>query len=127
MNRQNRYRKRITVTAYWSRDGADYKKPWGVQQFSSSHWVVIGIDGDIYGCDLAVFNATYELVEGHEGRYRKVGAVAASQLEAETIVNTLEGPARGVPGDWLVTNSTGEQYVISDSTFRATYELAEES
>lgn len=37
-------------------------------------------------------------------------------------VETLEGRMVVRPGDWIITEATGERYPCRDSIFRATYE-----
>lgn len=60
--------------------------------------------------------------------YRKTATVFAEQVEAgrEVRIETLEGPAVAREGDWLVTANTprGEQWIVRDEVFRATYVLA---
>jgi hypothetical protein len=57
--------------------------------------------------------------------YRKTATVFAEQVEAGRTVriDTLEGPAVAEAGDWLVTANTdkGEQWIVRDEVFRATY------
>lgn len=117
-----RYQKRIIVQAFWSEDGATYYKQWGPQVHKGGHWVIIGPNGDVYGCEQNVFEQTYERVETGNNWYRKTTRVTARQIEQEMPLETMEGPAVGKPGDWLVTNQTGEQYFISNSVFIKTYE-----
>lgn len=58
--------------------------------------------------------------------YRKTATVFARKLtEQETLrVDTLEGPAVGQPGDYLVQANTdlGEQWICRGDVFEATYE-----
>jgi hypothetical protein len=117
-----RYRKRILVQAFWSEDGATYHKQWGDQMHKGGHWVIIGPNGNVYGCEPNVFAQTYELVEPVQNLYHKTAEVTARQIEKDMSIETIEGPAFGRPGDWLITNQTGEQYFISHSVFIETYE-----
>jgi hypothetical protein len=61
--------------------------------------------------------------------YRKTATVFAEQVEAgrQVTVDTLEGPAVANEGDWLVTANTprGEQWIVFDEVFRATYEAVQ--
>lgn len=79
--------------------------------------------GGCYGCDLSIFLDTYEDADG-DNTYRKVANVVARRLREDQDVETLEGVERAKAGDWLVTNPKGEQYPVSDETFRKTYRLA---
>lgn len=102
---------------------ATYKTSWGDQNLAGPHMRIDEPNGDgHYGCDLSIFLDTYE--DGEEpGIYGKTATVQAVRLTEPTTVNTLEGPAQASAGDWLVTNPKGEQYPVSDETFRATYRL----
>jgi hypothetical protein len=66
-----------------------------------------------------VFRATYALQP--DGSYRKTARIRAKQLTAEVAVETLEGDAVARPGDWLVTNQTGECYPVPPEVFAARY------
>lgn len=43
------------------------------------------------------------------------------------MIDTLEGPLRVSPGDWIITGVKGERYPCKSDIFEATYELAEGS
>ena len=59
--------------------------------------------------------------------YRKTSTVFARRLGAaeQVRVDTLEGPAVGGPGDYVVVANTdvGESWVVRGAVFEATYEL----
>ncbi len=40
-------------------------------------------------------------------------------------IDTLEGPLRVSPGDWIITGVKGERYPCKPDIFEATYERAE--
>ena len=63
-------------------------------------------------------------VEVAAGEYESRGEVIADRVEgaADRTVATLEGPAVGQPGDWVVTSADGNQWVVVDSWFRDRYE-----
>lgn len=42
-------------------------------------------------------------------------------------VNTLEGPLKVRPGDWIITGVKGEKYPCKPDIFAATYEPVEEA
>jgi hypothetical protein len=62
--------------------------------------------------------------------YKKQGRVNARPgVVGEQITTTLEGGAKETvntanEGDWVVTNPSGEQYIISDNKFLGRYEQA---
>ena len=50
--------------------------------------------------------------------------IEAYKTDKELIVQTLEGPLRAAPGDWIITGVRGEQYPCKPDVFEKTYELA---
>jgi hypothetical protein len=67
------------------------------------------------------FAATYE--PAAEGRWRRRGVVRAMQSRSVTTIETLEGPARAEPGDWIVEGQGGERWVVPAAHFAQAYEL----
>ena len=49
--------------------------------------------------------------------------IEAYQTKEEKIIQTLEGPLRAAPGDWIITGLRGEQYPRKPDIFEKTYEL----
>lgn len=49
----------------------------------------------------------------------------AHQADTHGWIDTLEGPMRVSPGDWIVTGVKGERYPVKPDIFEATYEPAE--
>ncbi|MEA2722609.1 MAG: hypothetical protein QOH59_380 [Gemmatimonadales bacterium] len=47
-------------------------------------------------------------------------------MQAGAYVETLEGPMKVSPGDWIITDVAGEKYPCKDEIFRQTYDLVEE-
>lgn len=41
---------------------------------------------------------------------KKPIVIEAYQTDEEMIIQTLEGPLRAAPGDWIITGIRGEQY-----------------
>jgi hypothetical protein len=59
-------------------------------------------------------------------KYRKKPVVVeAVQLTREVVVKSPEGEIRGNVGDWLVTGTHGEQYIVQAKIFRDIYEEAD--
>ncbi|OBZ18282.1 hypothetical protein A8L34_01470 [Bacillus sp. FJAT-27264] len=54
---------------------------------------------------------------------KKPIVVEAYQAVSEMIIQTLEGPLRAEPGDWIITGVKGEQYPCKPDVFDRTYEL----
>lgn len=58
-----------------------------------------------------------------EGKFRKKPViVTAYQTTIEMIIETLEGPMKAEPGDWIITGIAGEQYPCKPDIFNRTYE-----
>lgn len=55
---------------------------------------------------------------------KKPVVVEAYQTKEEKIIQTLEGPLRAAPGDWIITGVRGEQYPCKPDVFERTYERA---
>lgn len=53
---------------------------------------------------------------------KKPIVVEAYQTKEEQIIQTLEGPLRAAPGDWIITGLRGEQYPCKPDIFEKTYE-----
>jgi hypothetical protein len=74
--------------------------------------------------DREIFEETYEQVG--PGRYqKKPDVIRAAQLTESMDVETLEGPAHGEPGDWLLLGVRDEPYFNTDATFRKSYRPAQ--
>ncbi len=39
----------------------------GVMKGKAGDWVIVGVEGEIYACDDAIFRKTYDLIQGVEG------------------------------------------------------------
>ena len=53
---------------------------------------------------------------------KKPIVIEAYQTTEERIIQTLEGPLRAAPGDWIITGIRGEQYPCKPDVFEKTYE-----
>lgn len=56
---------------------------------------------------------------------KKPVVIEAYKTDREIMVQTLEGPLRASPGDWIITGICGEQYPCKPDIFQSTYELVE--
>ena len=50
----------------------------------------------------------------------------AYKTDKELIIQTLEGPMKAAPGDWIITGIRGEKYPCKPDVFDRTYEPAQE-
>ena len=56
---------------------------------------------------------------------KKPIVIEAHKTDHELIIQTLEGPLRAAPGDWIITGIRGEQYPCKPDVFEKTYEPVE--
>ena len=71
-----------------------------------------------------IFAQTYEHLGGDQYR-KKAVVVEAAQLDTPLDIVTLEGPAHGEPGDWLILGVEGEPYFADDDYVKEHYILEE--
>ncbi|MGE9941113.1 hypothetical protein ACQRBH_06020 [Bariatricus sp. SGI.161] len=57
---------------------------------------------------------------------KKPIVIEAYQTPIEMTIQTLEGPLRAAPGDWIITGIRGEQYPCKPDVFEKTYEPVED-
>jgi len=105
----------VTQDSGWNTDHGDR-----LNAEAGDWWVIDG--DDRWSVSAEVFAATYAPV-GDE-TYRKTATVTAVQLDEPFAVETLEGVATGVAGDWLVRNETGECWPVPASVFARRYRLS---
>ena len=53
---------------------------------------------------------------------KKPVVIEAYQTDQELIIQTMEGPLKASPGDWIITGIRGEQYPCKPDIFEKTYE-----
>ncbi|WP_422446026.1 hypothetical protein [Thermoanaerobacterium sp. DL9XJH110] len=53
---------------------------------------------------------------------KKPVVIEAYQTDKEMIIETLEGPLRASPGDWIIRGIRGELYPCKPDVFERTYE-----
>lgn len=64
---------------------------------------------------------------GHTKKFvKKPVVIEAYQTDQEIIIQTLEGPLRAAPGDWIITGIRGEQYPCKPDVFERTYQLVDD-
>lgn len=110
--------RRLTEPLAWTTDAGD------VLHADIGDWLVT--DGDKeWSVAADIFEQTYTRLP--DGRYLKTAMIRAFQVDEITTVETLEGPATALAGDWIAENPSGEQWPIPAADFVATYELVEET
>ncbi|MFT3969997.1 MAG: hypothetical protein QM695_06895 [Micropruina sp.] len=88
---------------------------------AAGDWLVTDpATGRQWSADQRAFAAGHERIEGD--RYRRIGTVLARPAHLGERVDTIEGPAVGQPGEWLVEGSLGERWLVPTVRFRAACE-----
>ena len=120
MTEAHRYRSRVTVRAVEVFDDAEWTTPHGdVLHASAGDWWVMD-GGDRWSVSGDIFRSTYRSLTGD--RYRKTSTVTAVAMSDTFAVQTIEGVATGLPGDWLVCNPSGEYWPVAAEVFERRYE-----
>lgn len=106
---------RLTETHGWRTES-------GIEMTGAAgDWLVTDPEtGRQWSADQRAFVAGHERIEGD--RYRRTGTVLARPAHLGERVDTLEGPAVGQPGEWLVQGSLDERWLVPAARFRAAYE-----
>ncbi|WP_431241004.1 PGDYG domain-containing protein (plasmid) [Mycolicibacterium aichiense] len=114
------YRSRVTVRAVWvDRDSNWPTREGDVLRANAGDWWVTDGD-DRWSVASDIFESTYTHIRDDE--YRKTATVTATEMPEEFAVQTLEGVATGVAGDWLVCNPSGECWPVAAAAFLRRYE-----
>ena len=104
---------RLDAPVEWTTSSSDNMRG------EAGDWWVEGPEGVFRTVTDREFAATYEPLG--DGRYRRFGVMTARQVDAEELVETLEGPTRALPGMWIVTGPNGNSWPVPDEVFRQGY------
>ena len=104
-----------------------YRKWGGDQSASVGDFLVLNpaAGNDLYTCEKTVMLSTYEEVTPNE--FLKTASIEAREATSSGEIRTLEGFSKFQPGDFIVTNPGGDQYVISARNFHEMYDPLEPS
>lgn len=118
------YRKKTLVYAFRSKDRFTFHKSWGRSVSNYDDYVVIGPRGDAYTCAADRFKTTYVQAGSEPHVYRKKTRIFARKMDADFLLQTLEGLEKGDAGSYLAQNPTkNEQWPIDAKTFQEMYEI----
>lgn len=135
-SRAKRYRKRLNVLAFQTNDPIVFHKSWGEQKLRGKGWIIVSLSengtatGDVYGCDAAVFDETYEPVsEESPHLYRKSELISAYQpghaFEVDTVLSDghveVSGGHTDTDDAWIVQAPGKEAYIIQNDKFKRMY------
>ncbi|WP_157558894.1 hypothetical protein [Nocardioides sp. Soil774] len=114
------YRSRVVVTAKRLGEQVTWKTASGSNLTAEAgDWLVS--DGESSWTVAAdVFATTYR--EVGSGSFTKTALVVARQLAVKVTIATMEGPATGNAGDWVVRNPGGDAWPVPDREFKRRYE-----
>lgn len=100
----------------------------GPVKYASGDALLTGLAGERWPIQRIDFDLSYEPVAptcaGEAGAYRKRPVrVEAHQVQEASNVATHSGSGHlhAQPGDWMVTNEQGQQWVVADAIFRLSY------
>lgn len=115
-----RWRSRVAVRAIRVEHASDWTTSRGdVLHANAGDWWVIDGD-DRWSVVDSIFRETYRRVD--DDQFQKIAAVTAVPMSEAFTVATLEGPASGGPGDWLLRNASGECWPVTRAEFERRYE-----
>lgn len=102
----------------------------GPVRYQGGDALMTGAAGDRWPVRRTVFDARYTPAEGtvagSDGVYVKLPLpVLARRVDSAFAVRLADGQVlQGQPGDWLVQYGPGDQAIVADAIFRATYGAA---
>ncbi|GAA2100193.1 hypothetical protein GCM10009841_14660 [Microlunatus panaciterrae] len=91
-----------------------------VLRASPGDWRLSDGKGGIWSVAPAVFETSYEHVDGQ--RWRRTGVVQARPAIDGEVVASMEGAETARAGDWVIRGTKGEHYVITQEHYAANYE-----
>lgn len=116
------YKKLGTVRAEQLKQPMEWKSSNGDPlRGEAGDWKVTGPDGSTWTVKPDIFQQTYSAVPGSNGEFAKTAITKAMKMTGPMTVQTLEGPASGQAGDYLVVGPKGEQYIVNGAKFESMY------
>jgi hypothetical protein len=91
-------------------------------QAKSGDWALQDSAGDSWSVADDVFRDSYEQVDETKKLWRRTGVVLARPARIGETVETLEGPVRAGPGDWVVRGTRHELWPVPADVFAQRYE-----
>jgi hypothetical protein len=108
--------RRLRSRRPWTRRTGD--ELWG----DTGDWRVFDDAGDERMVRDLEFRASHERLRGEF--WRRTGTFRAWQIREELVLQTMEGRATALPGDWVVEGRGGERWPVSDAQFRRSYQVS---
>ena len=121
------YKKPVPVMAEQLTEPRTIQTKEGPVEAKAGDWLMTGVKGEQWPIPPEKFQATYEPVPGQAGYYaKKKQVVTAYTLRETTTVKTSWGAdITGKPGDWLVSASPEDRWIVEAQIFQETYAVAE--
>jgi hypothetical protein len=100
----------------------------GSQEIGPGQYLATGVNGEQWAFGRDVFD-TYEPVPGSPGHYTKRGDVVVEAVRLAYPVEIFRPgwEHKGEAGDWLITRTPDDQYIVQADVFEKTYEPADEN
>lgn len=123
---QRRYRRAGLVRAERLQAGEIWLSRAGDQlQAKAGDWRVTGADGNTWSITDDDLKKTYEHVEGDE--WRRTGSVLARPADVGEQIRSSEGDVTALAGAWVVTDDSGNRWVVPGDHFAQNYAIEETS
>lgn len=120
MSEKGSYRRIGVVTARRLQTGTTWRTANGeLLQAKAGDWLVFDQSGGERVIANCPFLATHKLLSGDS--WERCARVEARRAKRAESVMTLEGPVEALPGDWIVTDESGNTWPVPDSHFRTSY------
>ena len=100
----------------------------GLVHYETGDAILSGTNNDVWPVTRSIFDQTYSAVpptiHGQPGTYIKVPIQVFAYQLAEPALITLannQGVIKGLPGDWVIKNKDGHQWIVTHDIFEKTY------
>jgi len=129
------FKKPITVQVSFAINSGTLQTLEGLVAYAHGDALVTGLAGERWPIDRKRFERTYSAADpdgamGRDGRFTKVPALVQAHRadhDQSICVSSGRGILAAKAGDWIVTASDGESWVVADGIFQDSYAPVEPS
>lgn len=122
-------KKPVPTRVEFAREAGELRTLEGPVRYQAGDALMTGVAGERWPIGRARFEATYDSIPptcmGKDGFYVKkpipVSACQAGTVE-RIVLSGKGGVLEAKPGDWIVSDQSGHQWVVADAIFRQSYE-----
>lgn len=127
-------KRQITVNVKFATQAGVQDTLEGLVPYQKGDALMVGVAGEHWPIPRARFEQSYtpegDTVMGSNGMYHKKPLVVdARQVTQEEYIDLVDSDAvlHAMPGDWLITDPDGRQWVVAQDIFSASYQAIPES